>query len=295
MMKRKLLPVFALTASLAFGGAFTPLKTTEAATIKLNKTAVTISQGKTYKLKVTGTKTKVKWTSSNKKIATVNSSGTVTAKAVGRATITAKVGKKSLKCKVTVKSVFSPTQAAKNIKYELQDTGDGVVAILKNNNKEAVSVQATLVYYNASGKMLKASNDFNYCLEPNQTASLYFIAPYDSDYNTVAYDSYKLSFNVDKSYYKTYAASKIDVVSNMGSDNVTAEVINNSKATLDSIHLRVVYYDADGNAIGTEERYAECARPGSSDYISFSLPYDEDYNTIQPASYKIFVNHAYKY
>lgn len=294
-MKRKLLPVFALTASLAFGGTFTPLKTTEAATIKLNKTAVTISQGKTYKLKVTGTKTKVKWTSSNKKIATVNSSGTVTAKAVGRATITAKVGKKSLKCKVTVKSVFSPTQAAKNIKYELQDTGDGVVAILKNNNKEAVSVQATLVYYNASGKMLKASNDFNYCLEPNQTASLYFIAPYDSDYNTVAYDSYKLSFNVDKSYYKTYAASKIDVVSNMGSDNVTAEVINNSKATLDSIHLRVVYYDADGNAIGTEERYAECARPGSSDYISFSLPYDEDYNTIQPASYKIFVNHAYKY
>lgn len=293
MMKRKLLPVFALTASLAFGGAFTPLKT-EAATIKLNKTAVTISKGKTYKLKVTGTKTKVKWTSSNKKIATVNSSGTVTAKAVGRATITAKVGKKSLKCKVTVKSVFSPTQAAKNIKYELQDTGDGVVAILKNNNKEALSVDATLVYYDASGKMLKASNDSNYCLEPNQTATLYFIAPYDSDYNTVAYDSYKLSFNVDKSYHTTYAASKIDVVSNMGADNVTAEVINNSNSTLEFINLRIVYYNASGQAIGTEERYAECERPGSSDYISFSLPYDEDYNTIQPASYKIFVNHAYK-
>ena len=294
MMKRKLLPVFALTASLALGGAFAPLTTTQAATIKLNKTAVTISQGKTYKLKVTGTKTKVKWTSSNKKIATVNSSGTVTAKAVGRATITAKVGKKSLKCKVTVKSVFSPTQAAKNIKYELQDTGDGVVAILKNNNKEAVSINATLVYYNASGKMLKASNDFNYCLEPNQTATLYFIAPYDSDYNTVAYDSYKLSFNVDKSYYTTYAASKIDVVSNMGADNVTAEVINNSNSTLEFINLRIVYYNASGQAIGTEERYAECERPGSSDYISFSLPYNEDYNTIQPASYKIFVNHAYK-
>ena len=291
-MKRKLLA--SLTLCTALFMSITLAQPTQAATLKLNKSAVTISQGKTYKLKVTGTKTKVKWTSSNKKVATVNSSGTVTAKSVGHATITAKVGKKNLKCKITVKSVFSPTQAAKNIKYELQDTGDGVIAILKNNNKENVSIDATLVYYDANGNMLKASNDSNYCLEPNQTAALYFVAPYDSNYDTVAYDSYKLSFNVDKSYYTTYAASKIDVVSNMGADNVTAEVINNSKSTLEFIYLRIVYYDASGNAIGTEDRYAECNRPGSSDYISFSLPYDEDYNTIHPNSYKIFVNHAYK-
>ena len=66
----------------------------QAATIKLNKKAISLDVGKTQKLKVTGTKAKVKWRSTKSSIAKVSKSGVVTAVSSGSATIKAKVGKK---------------------------------------------------------------------------------------------------------------------------------------------------------------------------------------------------------
>lgn len=100
-MKRKILTTLALCTSLAMPITFT--QPTQAATVKLNKSAITIYKGKTYKLKVSGTKAKVKWTSNNKKVATVTSTGIVKGVKKGTTYVNAKVGSKTLKCKVTVK------------------------------------------------------------------------------------------------------------------------------------------------------------------------------------------------
>ena len=75
----------------------------QAATIKLNKKAISLDVGKTQKLKVYGTNAKVKWSSTKPSVAKVGKSGIVTAVSSGSATIKAKVGKKTLSCKVTVK------------------------------------------------------------------------------------------------------------------------------------------------------------------------------------------------
>ena len=75
----------------------------QAATIKLNKKAISLDVGKTQKLKVYGTNAKVKWSSTRPSVAKVGKSGIVTAVSSGSATIKAKVGKKTLSCKVTVK------------------------------------------------------------------------------------------------------------------------------------------------------------------------------------------------
>ena len=75
----------------------------QAATIKLNKKAISLDVGKTQKLKVYGTNAKVKWSSTRPSVAKVGKSGIVTAVSYGSATIKAKVGKKTLSCKVTVK------------------------------------------------------------------------------------------------------------------------------------------------------------------------------------------------
>lgn len=262
-----------------------------AATVKLNKTKATISKGETLQLKVTGTKSKVKWSSSNKKVATVSSSGKVTAKKKGKATITAKVNKKKLKCSITVNNVKS----FKNVEYKLQDTGKGVVAILKNKNKYAVSIDAKMVFFNSNGKMLDTRSSFNYCLEPSATCALYFSGPYDSSYRDVEYSNFKLSMTVDKSYYDKYASSKISIKKNRGADNITIKATNKSKYNLDTIQIAVVFYDEAGNAIGYEYHYADCKEKKSSDYLSFNYPYDEDYETIRPASYKVYVNHAYRF
>ena len=265
-------------------------KSTSAAP-KLNKTKATLYKGGTLQLKVTGTKSKVRWSSSNKKVATVSSNGKVTAKKKGTATITAKVGKKKLKCSIKVNN----KKTIKNVEYELQDTGRGVIAILKNNNKYAVSIEGKLVYLNNNGKMLDASSAYNYCLEPSATCALFFSGPTNSSYRYVEYSNFKLSMSVTKSYYDKYASSKISIKKNRGADNITIKATNKSKYDLDTIQIAIVFYDEAGNAIGYEYHYADCKEKKSSDYLSFNYPYDEDYETIRPASYKVYVNHAYRF
>jgi hypothetical protein len=230
---------------------------------KLSATTKTLYIGSSFTLKVTGTTKKVTWSSNKKSVATVTSKGKVTAKQAGIATISAKVSGKTLKCKVTVKAKFSATEATKKISVTMLDTGKGVVAILKNNNKIAVSIDAKMVYY-SGGTMIDTASDDNYGLESGAECAMYFHAPYDSNYHDISYDDYKISL----------AVSKIKVDSNFGADNVMAEVTNNSGEKLEYIHLSIIYYDSNNNAIGYDEHYAYCETAGSADYISFDFPYD---------------------
>lgn len=91
-----------LLLSLLFIMIIVPCNITEAAAIKLNKTAVQLAPKQSYTLKVSGTAKTIKWSSSNAGVATVSSRGKVTAKKSGTAVITAKIGSKRYSCKVLV-------------------------------------------------------------------------------------------------------------------------------------------------------------------------------------------------
>ena len=262
--------------------------------IKLNKTSISVYKGSTYRLKVTGTNSKITWSSSNKTIATVTSSGTVKGVKKGTAYIYARVSGKTLKCKVSIKEKASTVSVSK-ISYSLKDTGDGVVAIIKNNNTSAVSLQGTLVYYNSSGKMLNSTSDYNFCVEPKATCVLTFLPPYDANYDTVSYSDYKLSLKVNKATNVKYGASSLKIKSNIGTDNVTAEIKNTSSKFFDYVRTTILYFDDSGNVIDYREGYLTDVSGGSTDYISYSLPYDDNYDTIIPDSYKIYINSAYSY
>lgn len=83
---------------------YVPVTVAEAATVALNKTAITVYTGNTYQLKLTGTYNTVKWYSNDKSVTTVSTKGLVSGVRKGTATITATVGTKKYTCKVTVKS-----------------------------------------------------------------------------------------------------------------------------------------------------------------------------------------------
>lgn len=270
-----------------------PIKTQAA--VMINVTNKTMNVGEKTTLKVYGATSKVKWSSSNKKVATVSKSGKVTAKQSGTATISAKVNKKTLKCKITVKVKFSATEATKNISCTLKDTGSGVVAILKNNNKITVSMTAKLAYY-SNGAILDTASETNFAFESGKECALFFHAPYDSDYSKVGYDDYKITMSVKEGSSSLICGSgKITVTSNVGADNVSAEVENASGKDLEYINISAVFYDSSGKAIGFDERFVNCKTSGSIDYTSFDFPYDKEYNTITPDSYEIYVNYAYGY
>ncbi len=268
----------------------------EAASIRLNKTAVTLIEGNSIKLKVKGTKKKVKWSTSKKKVATVKN-GKVTAKKEGTATITAKVAGKKLKCKVTVKPVPVTTKKIAATYYKTTNL-DGVVGFLKNNNNRAVSVTLTVVFYDAAGKMIGNSSDFNYCLESGRTCVMHAYNPY-VDGKRADFKTFKTNLKVSDSYYtKKCKAKNIVTTSNISDGKIFVESTNIGTKKFDTINISVVYYDGNGNVIAADDQYLDCKDPGSSAYNTFYIPNDnksDDYVDITFASYKIIVNHAYAY
>ena len=293
-MKKILKKMFAIVVAVAILFSAHPDIQANAA-VKLSATKKTIYVGESFTLKVSGTTKAVKWSSSNKAVASVTQKGKVSAKKSGKSVITAKVSGKSLKCTVSVKDKFSASTALKNISVDLKDTGKGVVAILKNDNDIVVSIEATMVYYK-NGKMIGTAENSNYAFESKRTCALCFGAPYDSNYDNVDYDDYKISMKISKGDENLVLGSKgIKVDSNFGADNVVANVSNNSGKQLETIMITIVYYNSYGDAVGCDYTYAECNTDGSEDYLSFSLPYDSNYDTLFPSDYEIYVNCAYSY
>jgi hypothetical protein len=283
-----LLLVLLLLISLA------PVQTASAA-VKLNKTKITLYEGNTYTLKISGSTKTVKWSTSNKSIATVSTKGKVTAVEAGEVTITATVLSKKYTCKITVKEAFSAKNAITNISADIEDIGSGVVAILKNNYVFPYQLTATVVYYDQKGKMIGKASDDNYYFEVGKECALYFYGPTDGDYNQVSYDSYEITYSVDQltSSIKS-VLSDIETESNIGMDNVMVKVTNSGAYEPGATVVSVVFYKG-GVAVGYDYQYAEVSTPESSDFLEFSFPYDNNFDTIQVDDFKVFVNSSYYY
>lgn len=268
-----------------------PSKIVSAATVKLDKTNIALEPGKSVALKVTGTKAAIKWSSSDNYVATVSSKGKVTAIGVGRATITAAVNKKKYYCTVNVKSNFDAKSAIKSIDGEFHDMGNGVVGILTNNYKYPVSLVATMVYFDDSGKMIGKSSAGNYHFASGKQCALEFTGPYDSNYNNVPYTRYEVSYSIEETT-RISNLNDLSYESNIGIDNVMVKVTNNGEQESEFTIVSVVFYSGN-NVVGIESNYIDTVSPGSSSYEQFDFPYDSNYNTIPVDNYKVFINGSY--
>lgn len=297
-MKKKLIAlilIFTMTISLI---SSIPVD----AKVKLSSKTKSITVGNSVTVKIKGTRQKVIWSVSNSRIMITQKTKTsAKIKAIRKGTsyLKARVGKKTYKCKVTVKerekkSYDKKSPSADLIGYKLLNTRDGVIAILTNNNECSVKLNATMVYYK-SGTPLDASSETNYAFEKGNTCAFLFPSPRNYDFSPVAYDNYEINISVEVANNLVCGAKKINVISNMGYNNVVATLTNNSGENLEFITIAIVFYDAIGNAVGYDYKYADCKMAGNTNYLTFDFPYDENYQMIIPSSYEIFVNDAYTY
>lgn len=190
---------------------------------------------------------------------------------------------------------FNAETAVKNIESEFIDTDGGVIGILTNKNSYPISLSATMVFYDANGLMLGKSTEDNYYFEAGKKCALNFYRPYDSDYNEISYDHYKVVYSADNTEYATSNLS--DIVTNSyisAADNVMVEISNTGNKTSLFTQVAVIFYK-DGKAVAYDYTYAECNKPGSTDYLEFSFPYDENFDAIQIDNYGLFVNSSYNY
>ncbi len=273
-----------------------PVQSAYAATVKLNKTNINLNVGKTYTLKVTGTKKTVKWSSSDAKIASVSTKGVVKGIKKGSAKITAAVSGKKYTCKVTVKDVFSTKTAIEKLSTEEElDTGKGIFVILKNNYGFDYSLTATAIYYDEAGKMVGKTTNSNYYFEKSKECALFFDEPYDSNYKSVAYDSYKISYVAEAIMTGLVSTlSDIEITSNIADGKVMAEVTNTGDAEPEFTVVSVVFFEG-GMPVGYDYTYAKVETAGSTDYIDFDFPSEENGNKAAIDDYKIFVNYSYYY
>lgn len=189
---------------------------------------------------------------------------------------------------------FDPQAAAQNITGEFTDLGDGVIAILTNHNSYPINMEASIVFYDANGLMLDQSTDDNSYFEAGKESALYFAGPKDNNFVSIPYSSYKINYSIDNTDYQISNLSDIQITSNLGSDNVMVAATNSGSQNSEYTLVGIVFYK-DGKAIDYDYGYAECKTPGSTDYLEFSLPHDENYDPIQIDSYKVYANYSYRY
>lgn len=182
---------------------------------------------------------------------------------------------------------FDKAAAKKKISVTYKRASNGILAVYKNKNKTAVKLTATMRYLDGNNKDIKKETKINYCLGGGSTGTIFFQAPLDEFGNYVVYNSYKASFSVDKSKYKSYS-DKIRISQELKVIEGSFTAVNFSGKKLSTIEATIVFYDGNGNIIGYRTKNLNCFEKNSMD--QFTVDY---ISGIVPAKAKVYINCAY--
>lgn len=183
---------------------------------------------------------------------------------------------------------FNKTKAKKNITVTYKKISDGIVAIYKNKNDYPVKLTGKMKFLDSDKSAIKTLKDVNYCLAAKSSAVIFYPAPYDSNGNYINYTSYKGSFSVSKTSYKSYS-SKIKVSKSINTIDTNFSAINNSGKNLENIRISILFYDSNGEILGCKMKYLNCYKKGSVDLFNI----DHAMNWATPAKAKVYVDFAY--
>lgn len=257
---------------------------------KISKTSVSLYKGKTYQLKMLNTKQKYKWSSKNSSVATVTSNGKVTGKKTGTTYIYVKSASgKTFKCKVTVKNKSNSNSSAipspNSVTYHTEAVPDGEVIIFRNHNNYAVSVDVSCAFYR-NKQIVSVRNQYDTVVI--EGGRKYAMLMWNSG---ETWDSVKLNLSLKNVSFFDFNAKNISYTSSYGTNGVILTVKNSGKSNLGA-HMAVVYYK-NSKIIGCDEVFANVQSKGSTDYVESRFPTDENYNTIIPDRYEVYVNRCY--
>lgn len=185
-------------------------------------------------------------------------------------------------------AAFNKKEAKKKITVTYKKLPDGILAIYKNKNKYPVKLTGTMRFQDADKKDVQVLKEQNFCLEKGASCAMFFSTPYDSDGHYINYSNYKGSFTVAETKYKGYC-QKINISADMQVVRSNFSAINTGKKTLSTIHVSIIFYDAEDRILGYRGKYLNCYKKDSMDL--FTIDYPAGWGT--PANVKIYVDCAY--
>lgn len=183
---------------------------------------------------------------------------------------------------------FDKKSAKKNVTVSYKRFSDGILAVYKNKNSFAVTLSGTLSFKDAEGKSLSKETQKNLCLTKKSTATFFFKTPLDGSGNPMIYDSYKGSYSVGQSKFKS-RTSKINIATTLQPIQTDIAAINLSGKKLTNINVTFVFYDANDTALMCKSKYLNCYDINQVD--QFSISYAGEHRT--PSKVKTYINWAY--
>lgn len=185
-------------------------------------------------------------------------------------------------------AAFDKTKAKKNVTVTYKQLPNGVLAIYKNKNKTTLKLTASMSFHDGDKKSISKEKQSNLCLGGNSTAALFFSAPRDEYGNTINYSSYKGSYSVAKSKYKSYS-KKISISGELDVIQGSFVAVNLSGKKLSNIHATIVFYDGNNEILGCSTKYLNCYEKNAIDQFMISYA-GESY---QPSKAKVYIDWAY--
>lgn len=185
-------------------------------------------------------------------------------------------------------AAFDKTKAKKNVTVTYKKLPNGVLAIYKNKNKDALKLTASMSFLDGDKKSMAKDKQSNLCLGGKSTAALFFPAPRDEYGNVVNYSSYKGSYSVAKSKYKSYSG-KISISSELDVVQGSFVAVNMSGKKLSNLHATIVFYDGNGEILGCSTKYLNCYEKNAID--QFTISYVAE--SYRPSKAKVYIDWAY--
>lgn len=187
-----------------------------------------------------------------------------------------------------VQAAFNKTAAKKNVTVTYKQLPNGILAVYENKNKTALELTAAMSFRDGDKKNISREKQSNLCLGGKSTAAFFFQAPRDEYGNVVNYSSYKGSFSVAKSKYKSYS-KKISVSSELDVIEGRFSAVNFSGKKLSNIHATILFYDSRDELLGCSVKYLNCFEKNAVDL--FSINYAD--KTYQPIKTMVYIDWAY--
>ncbi|MDD3206260.1 MAG: hypothetical protein PHS74_11105 [Lachnospiraceae bacterium] len=149
-------------------------------------------------------------------------------------------------------------------------------------------------FYDADNNILTTSNQYISNLLTGKTNIASISRPIDQNNELVSYDHFELQMKaLPYANEMTDYSGKLDIKSNVGTNGyVLSKITNNSDQVINTIDAYALFYDEQGNVIGYSSNSFFDLLPASYDILTFSAPYDMNYDDIPFADYKIFITSA---
>ena len=162
-----------------------------------------------------------------------------------------------------------------------------LIVFAKNNNKVDIDLTIEVEFYDENGTLVGSDKQSLYSVGAGSEVA---VEMYETPSSFAKYDIYTdaTGQTISKSFIKDLE------ISHNKTENVVAQVKNNSNETISAMEVAVVYYQGD-KVVGYDYGLESDIKPGRSGNFNFSNPYNNNYDDISYDNYKIFVNEAYSY